>query len=255
MKGNKITLLNQLFVVAVCLSVFISCASDVDYSKLSAEEIYDMAEKEFKDEDYSSAAVSYSNIDVNYPYSSLANVGLLKGAFSYYKDEKYGEALDLIEKFLRINPSSSDLSYAYYLQVQCHLKQMSDYRRDQIAAHEALKSIEYLKQNYPDSEYTKELLPNIELLNNQLASKELQIGKGELRIHNFAGAINSFQTVINDYPKSAIVPEALYRLIETYTSLGLSDIRKIVYNKMLTNYQDNIWKSRADNLISKYNID
>jgi len=251
MKGNKITkILTNLFSGFVVISILASCSSDVDYSKLSAEEIYKIGEQEFKDEHYSTAAEAYSNIDTNYPYSSLASVGLLKGAFAYYKDDKYNEALDLIDKFLRINPNSSDVSYAYYLQIQCYLKQMSDYRRDQMATVDALKSIEYLKQNYPESEYTKELLPNIELLNNQLAAKELQVGKEELRINNFAAAINSFQIVIDKYNKSALVPEALYRLIETYTSMNLPDFRKIIYDKLSVDYPNNVWKVRADNLIN-----
>ena len=253
MKGNRITkILTNLFSGIIVILSLVSCTNDVNYSKLSAEEIYNIAEKEFKDEHYSTAAEAYSNIDLNYPYSSLANIGLLKGAFAYYKDDKYNEALDLIDKFLRLNMNSPDISYAYYLQVQCFLKQMSDYRRDQTATVDALKSIEYLKQNYPESKYTKELLPNIELLNNQLASKELEVGKGEQRIDNFAAAINSFQTVIKDYPQSALVPEAFYRLVEIYTSLALPDIRDIVYKQLSDTYPDSIWKTRADNIISKY---
>ncbi|MDR2934238.1 MAG: outer membrane protein assembly factor BamD [Rickettsiales bacterium] len=231
-----------------------SCTTDADFSKLSADEAYNYAEKQFEKENYVSAAEAYLSIDKNYPYSTLATTSLLKGAFAYYKDNKFTDALDMIYKFLTIAPNSPESPYAHYLQTLCYLEQLDDYRRDQSATIDALKSIEYMQKNYPDSVYIKELTPHIQILQNQLAAKILQTGKEELRINNFTAAINNFQSVISKYPKSDIVPEVLYRLIEVYTSMQLSEIRTKIYERMQNDFSENVWTTRAKNLIEKYSI-
>ncbi len=244
----------RALVATVFASIFLTnaCTKNVDYSKLSSEETYTIAEAEFAKENYVTAAEAYTSIDKNYPYSSLATTSLLKAALTYYKDGKFIESLDMVYKFLSINPNSPDVPYAYYLQSRCYLEQMSDYRRDQSAATDALNSIEYLQKNYPDNAYTKELLPQIRVLKNQFAAKILQTGKEELRINNFSAAINNFQAVVKKYPESDMVPEALYRLVESYTSSDLPDMRAKIINKMRADYPENVWTSRAIALTNNY---
>ncbi len=254
MKNKKINegILNYFkAILSIALVALISSCStdDVDYGQYTAQQIYDIAEKRYADKDYEYAAEAYASIDKNYPYSPLSAIGLLKGAIAYYEDGKYVDALDLLDKYLILNMNSPDAPQAMYIQASCYIAQMKIIQRDQFETKEALSVIKRMEKLYPDNQYTKELLQVVPRLRNQLAGKIMENGKEELRINNFSAAINNFQEVLETYGDTVMVPEALYRLIETYTSMELYKFREKIMNKLKKEYANNEWTKRAERLI------
>lgn len=204
-----------------------ACSSDkeetpvLEEEKISAEEQYNKAQDGFEKKNYKKAAEDFLEVERNYPYSEWATHAQIQAAYAYYKDEEYNQALGTLERFIKLNPGSESVSYAYYLIARCYYNQISSVERDQEMTVKARKALNDVVQRYPESDYARDAKFKLDLVEDHLAGKEMAVGRYYLERKQYIGAINRFKTVVEDYPTTAQVEEALHRLVEAYLSLGV----------------------------------
>ena len=175
--------------------------------------------------------------------------------FALYKANKYDEAIFVLSKFINLNPNNQNLPYAFYLKGYCYYERISLVTRDQKIAKRAYESFTELQKKYPNSIYSKKASNHLILLNNQLAGKEMSVGKYYQKRKKFLAAILRYKVIIRDYKRSAQIPEALYRGIECYLSLGL-DLPAVRFISVLKyNYPKSIWTTNASRLIKEFKLD
>ena len=80
-----------------------------------------------------------------------------------------------------------------------------------------------MQRRYPDSEYAADARLKIDLVNDHLAGKEMEIGRFYERTGSWLAAQIRFQNVVEKYQTTSHAPEALYRLTETNLALGIPD--------------------------------
>ena len=61
----------------------------------------------------------------------------------------------------------------------------------------------------------------LDLINDHLAGKEMEIGRFYQRSGNWLAATTRFRTVVDKYQTTSHTPEALERLVESYLALGI----------------------------------
>ena len=122
---------------------------------------------------------------------------------------------------MTLHPASPDAAYAQYLIASSYYDQILDVSRDQERADKAITSLEEVVHKYPDSEYALAAKKKIEMARDQLAGKEMEIGRFYLKRRDFLGAINRFKVVVTQYQTTREVEEALERLTEAYVALGI----------------------------------
>ena len=216
------------YVILLCfLTVAISGCSTlkskpkIDIDTYSAKEIYDLAEDRLAKKRPQDAAKYFSEIERLYPYSEWAKRGLIMQAFSYHKDQDYENSRSAAQRYIDFFPAAEDAAYAQYILALSYYDQISEVGRDQDVTVKALQELRLLIERYPDSKYAKDSAEKFDMAFNFLAAKEMEVGRYYLQRGYYTSAVNRFRKVVQDFRTTEQTPEALYRLIECYLSLGL----------------------------------
>ena len=205
-----------------------ACASDDDKpsatleeEKISAEQQYNKAQNKLEELNYKTAAEAFLEIERQYPYSKWAITAQIQAAYAYYKNEKYDDAIGTLERFIKLNPGNENVPYGYYLIALSYYNQISSVSRDQGVTLKARKALNDVATRYPDSDYGRDSRFKLDLVEDHLAGKEMSVGRYYLERKRYIGAINRFKIVVEEYPTTAQVEEALHRLVESYLALGV----------------------------------
>jgi outer membrane protein assembly factor BamD len=196
-------------------------------------------------------AVDYfREVERQHPYSEWSRRSILMTGFAHYQGNQYNDAIGDADRFISLYPGNPSASYAYYLKSVCYFEQIVDVNRDQAATEQALASLRDVVQRYPTSEYAQDARLKIDMVNDQLAGKEMAIGRYYLRQGQTLAAIGRFKTVIDRHQTTSHTPEALFRLVESYLTLGLAEEAKRNGAVLGYNFPGDRWYSDAYKLLN-----
>jgi len=196
-------------------------------------------------------AVDYfQEVERQHPYSEWSRRAILMQAFAHYEANDYTEAIGDADRFISLYPGNQAAAYAHYLKAICYFEQIVDVGRDQAATGQALDNLREVTARYPHSEYAQDARLKIDMVNDQLAGKEMTIGRWYLRQNDLLAAIGRFKTVVDKYQTTSHTPEALYRLVEAYLTLGLLQEAKENGAVLGYNYPGDAWYSDAYKLLT-----
>lgn len=235
-----------LLSVVLVFSAFASgCASDDKAAQTQietpAEDLYKQAEAALKAENHEEATRLFQEVERQHPYSQYATKAQLMAAYSAYEGDNYDDAILALDRFIELHPGASDIDYAYYLKALAYYEQISDVARDQGLTKEALNAFDTLIQRFPESKYARDAKLKMDLTNDHLAGKEMEIGRYYLNRGETNAAINRFRTVVKDYQTTTHTAEALHRLVECYLTLGLHTEAERVAAVLGYNYPGSKW--------------
>jgi outer membrane protein assembly factor BamD len=230
-------------VLALALALA-ACAEDKDkYVERPVETLYNTAMDQLADKDYEKAAKSFDEVDRQHPYSSWATRAQFMSIYALYQAGKYDESITAAERFISLHPGHSDIAYAYYMKALDYYVQIADVGRDQKTTTQAMQALQEVVRRFPDSRYGRDARLKIDLARDHLAGKEMEIGRWYERQGFYLAAVNRFKRVVDDYQTTTHVPEALERLAECYTALGLTDEAEHVVAVLGYNYPGSDWYS------------
>jgi outer membrane protein assembly factor BamD len=223
------------------------CASkDKDtYTEKPVETLYNEAMNKMLDGGYTQAAKAFDEVDQQHPYSVWATRAELMSAYALYQANKYDESIVAADRFISLHPGNRDVAYAYYLKALDYYVQIADVGRDQKTTQQALDALQEVVRRFPDSKYGRDARLKMDLARDHLAGKEMEIGRYYEGQHDYLAAINRFKRVVQDYQTTTHVPEALQRLAECYTALGLPNEAEKVTAVLGYNYPGSQWYSSA----------
>ena len=245
-----------LGVVAMALSLS-ACATnngggdELAFVARDVESLYSAAKDRLDRGDLQVAAALFDEVERQHPYSPWARRAQLMSAFTYYARQDYNEAISAAQRFLSIHPGNKDAPYAYYLIALSYYEQISDVERDQAVTRQALQALQEVQRRYPRSEYAADARLKIDLVNDHLAGKEMEIGRFYERTGRWLAAQLRFQNVIETYQTTSHTPEALYRLTETSLALGLPAEARRFSAVLGANYPGNEWYRKAFSLMQE----
>jgi len=190
---------------------------------------------------FATAGDQFAAVEQNYPYSTWAVNAQLMQAYSLYLQNRYTDALGVIDRFIQLHPAHRDIAYAYYLRALSYYEQIADIQRDQRGTEQAMNALQEVVNRFPDSAYARDARLKIDLCRDHLAGKEMEIGRWYQRQHLYEAAVGRFQRVVDDYQTTNHVPEALHRLTEVYLVLGLREQAKRTAAVLGYNYPGSEW--------------
>jgi outer membrane protein assembly factor BamD len=196
------------------------------YIARDVESLYNEAKERLDRGDTRVAAGLFDEVERQHPYSPWARRAQLMGAFTNYVQKDYDKAVEGAQRFLSIHPGNKDAPYAYYLIAVSYYEQISDVQRDQSTTELALTALQEVQRRYPNTRYAADARLKVDLVNDHLAGKEMEIGRFYERSGNWLAAQIRFRNVIETYQTTSHAPEALYRLTETSLQLGLREEAK-----------------------------
>jgi outer membrane protein assembly factor BamD len=213
------------------------------------ETLYNQGLARLEKGDTEGAAKAFSSIDRQAAFSPQARRGLLLTAYSHYEGRRWEEAISASRRFLTLHPSDKDAAYAQYLLAMSNYNQIPDISRDQERTERALVSLQELIDRYPRSEYVQDAREKILFARDQLAGKEMSVGRFYLGQRNFPAAINRFRDVVSKYQTTRHVEEALMRLAEAYLALGVTNEAQTAAAVLGHNFPDSPWYRDAYTLL------
>jgi outer membrane protein assembly factor BamD len=224
-----------------------------DLSPTGAGEVaglYNEALSELNGGSYKVAQKKFGEVERKHPYSKWATKAILMQAFAAYQRNAYGEAIDAGKRFIALHPGHKDAPYAYYLVAISEYEQISDVRRDQSRTFAAVDALEEVAQRFPDSPYAADALKKAAIGRDQLAAKEMEVGRYYMKKGSYLAGINRFKKVVTDYQTSTHTPEALYRLAEGYMALGVVAEAQTAAAVLGHNFPNSQWYQDAYTLVS-----
>jgi outer membrane protein assembly factor BamD len=214
-----------------------------------ADKLYNEGLTLLNKKEYSDAAKKFEEVDRQHPYSEWARKSLLMSAFSYYEIGKHEETIQAARRYIALHPGSPDAAYAQYLLASSYYDQIPDVTRDQQRTERAMQSLDEVVRKYPGTEYAESSRRKIEVARDQLAGKEMLVGRYYLDRRNYAGAINRFKAVVTQYQTTRHVEEALMRLTECYMALGIVPEAQTAAAVLGHNFPDSPWYKEAYQLV------
>jgi outer membrane protein assembly factor BamD len=199
--------------------------------------------------DYKEAAKKFQEVERQHPYSEWARKALIMSAYANYEAHEYDEAISAARRYVTLHPGSADAAYAQFLIGSSYYDQIPDVSRDQGRTDKAIAALEEVSRKYPDSEYSANAKKKIEVAHDQLAGKEMEVGRYYLNRKDFTGAINRFKIVVTQFQTTRHVEEALERLAECYMSLGVVNEAQTAAAVLGHNFPDSRWYADAYKLV------
>lgn len=213
--------------------------------EVPADKLYNEGLARLQNGDSEGATKKFEEIDKQAPFSPYSKKGLILTAYSNYQASKWEDAITASKRFLAQNPASPDAAYAQYIMAMSYFNQIPDATRDQERTEQALRAMQELLDRYPKSEYVVDVREKMLVARDQLAGKEMNVGRFYLEKRNYTGAVNRFRDVITKYQTTRHVEEALMRLTEAYMALGITNEAQTAAAVLGHNFPDSPWYKDA----------
>ncbi|MEX0345151.1 MAG: outer membrane protein assembly factor BamD [Rhizobiaceae bacterium] len=195
------------------------------------------------------ASAKFQAIDRQHPYSEFARKAMVMGAFTNYRQGNYDEAINAGKRYVSLYPSTDDAAYAQYIVGLSYFRQIRDVTQDQRESRRAINAMNEVVQRWPDSEYVEDAQTKIRFARDQLAGKEMQIGRYYQERREYIAAISRFRGVVENYSNTRHIEEALARLTETYYAMGLVSEAQTAAAVLGHNYPDSDWYQSSYKLL------
>lgn len=234
---------------AVCVAPLLSaCASDDDIDLATyveqtepADQLYNQGLANLQQGNVREAGRKFEAVDRQHPYSEEARKSIVMNAFAQYKQGNYTDAISSAKRYVTLYPSSPDAAYAQYIIGLAYYRQIRDVTQDQKEARRTIEAMNEVVERWPDSEYVEDANAKIRFARDQLAGKEMQVGRYYLERREYIAAIKRFRNVVETYSNTRQVEEALARLTEAYYAMGLTSEAQTAAAVLGNNYPDSQW--------------
>lgn len=249
---KRVTAPLRILAFALVVAGLAACASKEreEYVERPVEQLYNEGVDALATDRYLTAARAFDEVERQHPYSTWATKAQLMAAYAHYQANKYDDAIVAVDRFIQLNPSNRDVGYAYYLKAISYYEQITDVQRDARMTELAMGALEEVVRRFPDTPFARDARLKIDLTNDHLAGKEMEVGRYYMRRGQYVGAINRFKLVLDRFQTTSHVPEALHRLVEAYTALGLSGEAEKAAAILGHNYPGSDWYQDSYGLVT-----
>lgn len=244
-------------VIAVCAPMAVSACTSTDDIDLTTyveqtdppDVLYNQGLANLNAGRLKEASAKFRAIDLQHPYSEFARKAMIMGAFTDYRQNKYDEAINAGKRYISLYPSTEDAAYAQYIVGLSYFRQIRDVTQDQKESRRAINAMNEVVQRWPDSQYVEDAQTKIRFARDQLAGKEMQIGRYYQERREYIAAISRFRGVVEGYSNTRHIEEALARLTETYYAMGLVSEAQTAAAVLGHNYPDSEWYKSSYGLL------
>lgn len=218
---------------------------------LSPEELYKIGEQQLEKRKWEESRELLVKVYEGFPDHILAPRALFLIGYSYYKEKEYEKAVLELEKFMKIHPSNEISDLVQYTLAMSYFDQLKSIERDQGITAKAEAEFKKLIANYPDSRYVSDAKAKLQICYQRLAQKELWIANYYLKQGNFNAAYQRFDSILQKFPNSEIIPEVLYQMAESLVKSNKAEDAKPYYQRIINEFPDSKWAKEAKDKLSR----
>ena len=241
-------------VIILALSLFSCSKNEPIYQPTEKNNPYTLYQEgyvAFQKNDFFFANKKFLEAEANFENLDQAAKAAIMSCFSLYGINFYDEALNNLDRFLKTYRANENVIYAEYLKAIIYFEQMSDEKKDIKPLLDAKQQINFFINKYPDTDYSIDLKFKKDLVENQLAAKELFVAKYYISVQKWIPAINRLKIILKQYDKTVFIEEALHRLVEINFHIGLESEAKKYANILGYNYNSSEWFKQSYKILNK----
>jgi len=238
--------------VAVLLTVsgcsMFSGGEEDETANWSANKLYAKARAAVAEGGFESAVGYYEKLEARYPFGQFAQQALLESAYAYYKDDEPESAVAAADRFIKLYPRHPSVDYAYYIKGLANFNRNFGFfqryiptdrtQRDQGAALQSFNDFSELIKLYPDSKYSEDARQRMVYLRNSAAEYDVHAGRYYIKRGAYLAAANRGRYVVENYPKTPAVPNALAIMLISYTLLDMQQLATDTRRVLELNYPE-----------------
>ncbi len=221
---------------------------------IPAATLYQKALDDMDRQYYATAIKSLEQLDRQHPRDALVEKSKLMQVYANYRGGMLDEAILAADRYMALYANKPDAAYVLYLKGNAYFAQIKDITRDQQLSADAIETYNLVISNYPNSDYAKDAREKLLVAFDQLAGKEMSVGRYYLGNGQYTAAINRFRVVVETWQTSTHVEEALFRLTEGYLLLGLTNEAATAAAVLGHNYPSSTWYKQAYDLLAKQGL-
>ena len=249
-------MLLRFLTICFLLIGFNSCSKDKELvyepqQQVSPYDLYKEAFEAFEKNDFFFSSKKFSEAELNFKDVDLAAKASIMSAYSLYGMNFYDEALEGLARYLKIYPSDQNVIYAHFLIAVIYFEQISDEKKDIEPILKAYEKVNFFLEKYPNTDYAIDLKFKKDLIENQLAAKEMYIAKYYISIKKWVPAINRLKLIVKKYDKTVFIEEALHRLVEIHYHIGLEQEAKKFASILGYNYNSSKWFEQTYKILNE----
>lgn len=188
---------------------------------------------------------AFQRLVERHPESDLAPVARFLVGETYYRAKEYEKAAPEFEAFVTLYPGHMVADLGQYRLARSYFDQMPSLERDQAITAKAMAEFQKLIRLYPESRYAPDAIVKIETCRGRLAEKELWVADFYSRRGNLDAAIQRYDAILKEYPRSAAAPQALYQKADALIRLGRTDEGAAILKRLVDQYPQSDWSRRA----------
>ena len=246
--------LRLVLILGIIFTLF-SCSKKKELyeptKKVNPYVLYEEGLEAFDRNDFFFASKKFSEAELNFEIVELAAKSSIMSSFSLYGINFYDEAIENLDRYLKNYPSDKNVIYAHYLLAIIYFEQISDEKKDLKPLLLADEKIDFFIKNYPDTDYSIDLKFKKDLIQNQLAAKELFVAKYYITTKKWVPAIKRLKIIVEKYDQTVFIEEALHRLVEIHYHLGIEKEAKYYANILGYNYNSSEWFEQSYKVLNK----
>ena len=247
----------KLTFLLLTIFLFFSCSKkDQEIANIPSDaekafEVYQEALTSFNENDFFYAANKFSEAELILPKIEFSAKAALMSSYCYYVINFYPEAVENLERYIKKYPADKNIPYAHYLLAITYYEQILDVKKDIKPLQDSKEKIDFYLKEYPGTEYALDLKFKLDLINNQLAAKELYVAKFYVETQKWIPAIRRLRNIVDNYNETVFIEEALHRLVEVYYKVGLDEEGKSAAVLLGYNYNSSIWYQQSYKILNK----
>ena len=249
-------MLSKIISSLLLILLLVSCSKKEPEINIPADqdksfEIYKEAVEAMNRGDYFYASKKFSEAEPIMPKIEFSAKASLMSSYCLYLINFYPEATANLERFINQYPADKNVAYAHYLIAIVLYEQILDEKKDINPLIQSKEKIEFFFKNFPDTEYALDLKFKMDLINNQLAAKEMYVAKYYIATQKWIPAINRLKIIVEDFSETVFIEEALHRLVEVYYTIGLENEAKAAAAILGYNYNSSEWYTQSYKVLNK----
>jgi len=191
----------RVALLIIIVFTLLSCSKNKEVlyeptSKLDPYTIYNEAMESFNKNDFYFANKKFTQAELNFKNVNSAAKAAIMSSFCLYSINFYDEAVENLNRFLKLYPADKNVIYAHYLTAIIYFEQISDEKKDLKPLLNAEEKIDFFIKNYPETDYSLDLKFKKDLIQNQLAAKEAYIARYYISVQKWVPAINRLKLIL-----------------------------------------------------------
>lgn len=240
-----------IFIAAISMS---ACAifgnpNPLDETKgWSEQRLYATGQEKMVDKNYDKAIEYFQKLESRYPHGAYATQAQLEVAYAHFKKSEPVLCISALDRFIKLHPNHPNLDYAYYLKGLATFnergfiekytgQQIND--RDPKTLKVSFAAFKEMTERFPASRYYKDASQRMIYLVNALALHEMHVARYYMQRKAYVAALNRARSVLETYPHSTAVEDALVTMVSAYDAMDLNDLKADTLRILKTNYPEN----------------